>query len=263
MFFKINGELTMTSMTAPKRQTRTTRGSLVAVGLITTGLSLAFQPLVAYAQDNLQETILPVAPSVLAAIREAPFSELFRLDTPKAGQAYGVKDRDYKGNNNQLGVFTLWADAPEIDLLQVAIRYCLPDEAIAKAKTHLVQVELRSGGQTLVKIDQPAVSTESTLSEVTPAQYVTTTNYSSPFDDPFWSPYDYSTPYYSPAYLPEVNCSLGGSRLDLKPVKGAIAALPNQTLEMRLLFSNGMTSNWQLGQGTVSALKQLPSIQSK
>jgi hypothetical protein len=213
-----------------------------------------------YAQDNVQQTVLPVAPSVLAAIREAPFSEVFTLTTPRAGQAFAIKDQDYQPSNNEIGVFSLWADAPDVDLLQVAIRYCLPDEAIARDAAQLVQVDLRLDGETLVTIDQPAVSTNSTLYEVRPAQQATY-YYSSTFNDPFWNPYYYSTPYQSSTYLPEVNCSLGGSRLDLKPVKDAIAALPNQTLEMRLLFSNGMTSNWHLGGGTVSALKQLPTIQ--
>jgi hypothetical protein len=201
-----------------------------------------------------------VAPSVLAAIRAAPFSEVFTLTTPNAGQAFAIKDQDYQPNNNQIGVFSLWADAPDIDLLQVAIRYCLPDQAIAQAGAHLVEVELRLDGETLVKIDQPAVSTTSTVYEVSP-ETQNTTYYSSTFVDPFWNPYYYSAPYQSSTYIPEVNCSLGGSRLDLKPVKDAIATLPDQTLEMRLLFSNGMTANWHLGRGTVSALKQLPTIQ--
>lgn len=240
---------------------RRLRAPLVVAGLLATGLAWALPLQTTYAQGNVQETVLPVAPSVLAAIREAPFSEMFSVSTPNAGQAFAIKDQDFQGSNPQIGVVSLWADAPDIDLLQVALRYCLPDEAIARTDAHLVEVELRLNGQTLVTIDQPAVSTDASLYEVEPERYVTTTVYPSTFYDPFWNPYSYSTPYYTSTYSPAVNCSLGGSRLDLNPVRAELAALPNETLDMRLLFSNGMTSNWRLGRGTVSALKQLPSIQ--
>lgn len=48
--------------------------------------------------------------------------------------------------------------------------------------------------------------------------------------------------------------------LDLTPVRDSLAQLPNQTLDMQLLFENGMTSNWQLGRGPVEALNPLPSL---
>jgi hypothetical protein len=39
-----------------------------------------------------------------------------------------------------------------------------------------------------------------------------------------------------------------------------MAGLPETTLQARLLFSNGITHNWQLGGGTVRELKKLPSF---
>lgn len=200
----------------------------------------------------------------MAAIREAPFSKVFSVDTPKAGKALGIKDRDFKAGNKSIGAYSLWFDAPQANLLQVALLYCLPDNKFARARAHVVAIELIDNGQTLAKIDQPAISTDSTLYEVTPAQYVPTTFFApTSFYDPFWNPFSISTPYLSSTYVPGVECSLAGSRLDLQPVKAAIAALPNKTLTMRLLFNNGMTSDWRLGGGTVAALKQFPSLKGQ
>ena len=243
-------------------QSRTIRKNLVA-GLITTGLFTGLQAIRTHAQGNPLEVILPVAPTILKTIRQAPYSEMFTINTTKSGLAYGVKDRDFQGTNDRIGVYSLWADAPEADLLLVAILYCLPDEAIARSNVHLVSIELSADGKSLVTIDQPAVSTQSTLNEVTPAQQVSTYSYSNYYYDSFWSPGYFGSPYRTSTYIPAVNCSYGGSRLDLSPVKNAIASLPNQTLDMELLFSNGMTSNWRLGQRTVALVKELPSIQRK
>ena len=234
------------------------------VTFIAASLAIGIEQLSAHSQRNLQETILPgVQPSVLTAIREAPYSETFRIDTPKAGVAFGIKDRDYKASNDEIGVLSLWADAPEIDLLQVALRYCLPDQKLALSNAYLTEIQLSLKNELLVKINQPAVSTRAVLYEVAPARYIPNDYVyaHSAFRDSFWNPYSYTTSYRSSTYVPAVNCSLGGSRLDLNPVKDAIAALPKQTLNMRLVFSNGMTADWRLGKGTVAALKELPTIQ--
>ena len=243
-------------------QSPTIRKSLI-VSLITTGLFTGLKPLITHAQEDPVKVILPVAPTILKTIREAPYSEMFTINTTKSGLAYGVKERDYQGSNDSIGVYSLWADAPEADLLLVAILYCLPDEAIARSNAHLVSIELSADGKSLVTIDQPAVSTQSTLNEVTPAQQVSSYYYSNYYYDPFWSPGYFGSPYRTSTYIPAVNCSYGGSRLDLSPVKNAIASLPNQSLDLELLFSNGMTAKWRLGQHTVAALKELPSIQRK
>jgi hypothetical protein len=41
------------------------------------------------------------------------------------------------------------------------------------------------------------------------------------------------------------------------PLRNALPQLPNETLTMKLLFSNGMTSYWQIGGDTVAALEEL------
>jgi len=236
------------------------------VTFIATSLAIGVKQLSVHSQGNLQETILPgVAPSVLTAIREAPYSETFRIDTPKAGVAFGIKDRDYKASNDEISVLSLWADAPEIELLQVALRYCLPEQKLALSNAYLVEIQLSLKDELLVTIDQPAVSTRAALYEVAPARYVPN-DYVYAYNayrDSFWNPYSYITSYRTSTYVPAVNCSLGGSRFDLNPVKDAIATLPNQTLNMRLVFSNGMTADWRLGKGTVAALKELPTIQNQ
>jgi hypothetical protein len=50
------------------------------------------------------------------------------------------------------------------------------------------------------------------------------------------------------------------SRFDISQLTDQIAQLPNKTLQVQLLFSNGETKNWQLGGGTVQALKDLLAI---
>lgn len=260
-----NFEKSRSMKALPSKFTKTRRLGIVAGSLIAAGLITGFQPLPTTAQEMeaVREAVLPADPSVLAAIRQAPFSQVFSVNTPNAGKAVGIKDRDYK-SGGKIGVFSLWFDAPSVDLLQVALLYCLPDQQFARTRAHLVAVELMDNGQTLAKIDQPAVSTNSISYEVEPAQYV-----ASPFFIPgsfygsFWNPYGYTTPYLSSTYLPGVECSLGGSRLDLKPVKSQLANLPNKTLKMRLLFNNGMTSDWRLGRKTVATLKQASSIKGQ
>ncbi len=249
----------------PSKFTKTQRFGIVAGSLIAAGVIAGLQPLSTSAKEveAVREAVLPADPAVLAAIREAPFSQPFSVNTPKAGKASAIKDRDFKSGGN-IGVFSLWFDAPTVDLLQVALLYCLPGNKIANSRAHLVAVELMDKGQTLVKIDQPAVSTNSISYEVTPAQYVPTPFFTpGAFSGSFWGPYSYSTPYLSSTYYPGVDCSLGGSRLDLKPVKSQLAKLPNKTLKMRLLFNNGMTSDWRLGRKTVATLKQASSIKGQ
>lgn len=62
------------------------------------------------------------------------------------------------------------------------------------------------------------------------------------------------------SYTPAIDCSAGTTRFDLAPVLDKIAALPNRTLQVQLLFSNGSVQNWQLGGKTVQALKSLPEL---
>jgi hypothetical protein len=44
-------------------------------------------------------------------------------------------------------------------------------------------------------------------------------------------------------------------------VQTAISQLPSKTLNVDLLFSNGQVETWRLGQGSVEAIKTLPSLQ--
>jgi hypothetical protein len=86
----------------------------------------------------------------------------------------------------------------------------------------------------------------------------------SPFvGDFFWSePYSYSyfPDDFFPVYEPPLIAETGLSEFDISQLAGTIAQLPNQTLQMRLYFSDGETQTWHLGKGTVEALKQLVAI---
>ncbi|MEO1070324.1 MAG: hypothetical protein AAFW95_14630, partial [Cyanobacteria bacterium J06638_6] len=77
--------------------------------------------------DSSTRTNIPA--SVLAEIREAPFSQIFDLGDSRA---FAIKDQDYKASEPDIGVFSLWADVPELDRLALAVKYCLEDTSIAR-----------------------------------------------------------------------------------------------------------------------------------
>ena len=235
-------------------------GTAIASLITLSGLAAALRIAPSYAQDNIQERILPLSPSVLAAIWEAPFSELFTVETADNATAYGVKDKDYDPGEPEIGFFSLWGDVPDRDRLQVAVKYCFPNRDIARSNAYLAEIILLDGADPLVTIDQELALTRAQMSEIQPAQYVRTYYGASHFYDPFWNPY-YLSPSSLPAtYIPAIECSLGGARFDLMPVKDAIARFPNKRLKVKLIFSNGLVENWHLGRGTVKALKELPTI---
>jgi len=61
-------------------------------------------------------------------------------------------------------------------------------------------------------------------------------------------------------YISTVQCISGGSRFNLMPVKTQLAQLPVKTLQVEFVFSNGSVQKAKLGQGIVSAIKQLPTV---
>ena len=201
-----------------------------------------------------------IPPQVLAEIREAPFSELFSV---AGGGAFGVKDKDYNPAEPTVGVFSLWADIPERDRTEMVMKYCVENTAIAQASASLVEVSLLNGDETLVVIDDVVEAGTASINQVQPPRTsnVGTSFYFDPFSNPYYySPFSFGVSYSPTIRLPAVDCSAGISRFNLAPARSALAQLPNGTLRMRLLFSDGSTEYWQLGQGTVDAIKQMPSI---
>lgn len=211
------------------------------------------------AQADVMEDILPAAPSVMAAIREAPFSEVFTVTTATGDIGYGVKDKDFDPAYSMVGFYSLWADVPAQGLLQTAVMYCILDRSLEGAE--LEAITLMDGDTELVTLQEKVVATGARAHEVSPPQTVTT--YTSPFYSPYWGGayYGYYGSSYATTYVPAVDCSLGGARFNLLPVKAEIAQLPSKTLTAKLLFSDGQTETWRLGRGSVDAIKTLPSLQ--
>jgi hypothetical protein len=227
--------------------------------LVFTGTAVTFFSNSLNAQPSSPTTEQPteqLSPEVLAKIREAPFSKLFTV-----GPAYAVKDRDYQGSQSQIGFFSLWADIPDRNLLQVAVQYCLSDREIASSYAHLAEIILMDGDRQLVTIDKAINERVAEVKTVQPEQYVPGTFFASnTFYDPFWDPLWNSYGYATATYIPPVECSFGRSRFDLMPVKEAIAQLPDKTLNVKLLFNNGITQEWRLGRKTVEIIKEFPTI---
>jgi len=233
-------------------------GAAVPVGLMTAGVTTAMGG--GLATPVLAQTDLEIPPAVLAEIREAGFSEVFSLAD---GAAFGVKDQDYRASEPTVGVFSLWADVPVWERLELAMKYCVENTEIARNSAQLVEVGLQDGDTTLVTIDAVVETSSASLNQVQPPR---TTGagaslYYNPFSDPYYnSAFRFGLSYSPTVRLPGVDCSAGVARFDLNPVSTAIATLPDTTLTLRLLFSDGNTEYWQLGGGTVRALKQLPSV---
>ena len=80
-----------------------------------------------------------------------------------------------------------------------------------------------------------------------------------PFDDQFLNPLDENVDPYG-IRLPTVTCNAGSNQFDLTKLASAIAQLPNRTLQVKLVFSNGEIQNWHLGKATVQAIKNLLAI---
>lgn len=209
-------------------------------------------------ENELLQEVLEAPPEVIETIRNAPFSDIFTVALPNGGTAYAIKDKDFSPNYKSVGLYTLWGDAPEIDLLQVSVFYCFRNQAIANAM--LEEIAILDGSETLVTLDQGLVATQAQDIEIVPERYEPATIVSDPFYSPFWM-LGYSGDIGDPTYVPAENCSVGGGRFDLRPVQDAIAQLPNKTLDIRLEFNNGEVETWRLGRGTVEEMKSFPSLQ--
>ncbi len=70
-------------------------------GIVCLGLVAAIPTGPTHAQSNssvetdLIQEVLPFSGSLLAAIREAPLSQLFSVTMPSGATGYGVKDQDF------------------------------------------------------------------------------------------------------------------------------------------------------------------------
>jgi hypothetical protein len=131
---------------------------------------------------------------------------------------------------------------------------------------------LLSKNQPLVTINQPIKETPSYQKVVQSSTTVPGLGFWDPGtywgNDGFWDGVD--EPFWAgAATFPSVTCSAGGSRFNIAPLASAIAKrcceaqiaqLPPQTLQMKLIFSNGATSQWELRKKTVQALKELLAI---
>ena len=237
-------------------------GTVLAGSLVGAVLTALIQSIPSNAQGNVVEEILPVQASVLVTIREAPLRELFSVTTASGETAYGVKDKDFDPSYERVGFYSLWGDVPDQNLLQVAVLYCFRDRALTGSE--LEEIVLMDGDETLVTLNQKLVTTRAQNIEISPARSYQT--YADPFYYPYWGGIYYGTSGFGgtglvTSYLPAAECSFGGGRFDLLPVKDAIAQLPNKTLNVKLLFSNGLVENWRLGRGTVENMKELPTLQ--
>lgn len=245
----------------------------IATKCFTTGLMLALVQAPVAAQSNDQQVRDKIAPGItareLASIREAPYSKIFSSTSASGAPTFGLKDRDYNPGESKMGVFTLWADVPESEFFGVLVRYCVPDTSIAQDGAYLSEMSLIDNGETLLSLTANSAATVAKSEEVQAAQQVV---YSDPFYDPYfssWGGYSrrsrnfYRRSWYRPTiaeYIPAVNCSSGGNRFDLSEVKNEIRRLPEKTLQMKMLFSNGVVENWQLGKGTIAEMKKLPTL---
>ncbi|AGY58815.1 hypothetical protein [Gloeobacter kilaueensis] len=183
---------------------------------------------------------------VAVAVKAAPYSKLFTV-----GSVSFVKDKDFNASQPKLRFSSLWIDVPGQDILEVGVRYCVGDTDIASQGAYLAQVNLLDGSQLLVRIKKIVSTTPAQDRQIQAARYIPPT-----YGFGFWGGWiaDPGT------YFPSEDCSTGSTRFDLVPVKQALAALPNRTLNVQLLYNNGTVQNWQLGGGTVQALKQLPDL---
>jgi hypothetical protein len=217
----------------------------VAIFLVHSGTGVLLKSNPSYAVD---------IPTTTTSIKKAPFSKVFFT-----GSDYAVKDKDYKSSEPSIGFFSLWSKNPTNKRLQVAVQYCLPAHPLSESRPHLSAMTILDNNQPIVTINQGVGENRAQLRVVQPGYY-TPPLYPSfygedPFDDPFWKPLEREFDY-----VPAVTCSAGSNRFDLTKIAGAIAQLPNRTLQVKLVFSNGEIQNWHLGKKTVQAIKDLLTI---
>ncbi|BAC90538.1 hypothetical protein [Gloeobacter violaceus] len=222
----------------PEIHCRVLAGCLaVAVG---TALSM---PLAASAQEQS-------AAAAAAAVRKAPFSKVFTV-----GKAAFVKDKDYNPSEPNIQFFSLWIDAPAQKAFEVAVRYCVPEQDVSGDQAFLAEMVLLDGSRPLVRISRVLDTQRAREKQARPARYNPPVVVGGLYGG-FYGGYVVDPG----SYFPEIKCSAGSTRFDLAALKKQIAGLPNRTLKVQLLFSNGVEQGWQLGGATVQALKQLPGI---
>lgn len=193
-----------------------------------------------------------------ASIDKAPYSQVFYT-----GSVYAVRDHDYRGSDPAIGVSTLWSRNPAEDNLSVGVRYCVPQSDLIGSNTLLTKLVLSNNNQLLVTIDQSVAETPSYQRVVRDATTASEFGFWDPGaywgDDDFWNGFDDDF-WIDDATSPPVVCTAGSSRFNITPLASTIAQLPPETLQMTLIFSNGVTSQWKLGQKTVQALKGLLAL---
>jgi hypothetical protein len=191
------------------------------------------------------------------AIDRAPYNQLYR-----SGALYLVKGRDYDPQWPLQGVRTAWLYTPGTadgtGRLEVRADYCLKELAFAPPSTYLQAIDLVAGNRVLVSI-QDGLGALAVLDPILSPQPYNQT----PFDTRqaangvfvFPPRYYYNFPF--PVYHLREDCASDRGGFDLAPVADTLAGLPEQTLQMRLRFSNGTVSTWGIDGRTIAALKQL------
>ncbi len=195
-----------------------------------------------------------IAIATATPVKQAPFSKVFFT-----GSVYAVKDKDYEPSEPSIGFFSLWSKDPTNNYLQVTVQYCLPT-SLTTTNAHLTAIVLLNNKQPLVKIDRSVAESPARLRLVEPGYYNTPHGFGDPFDDQFLNPLDEKLDNIFGVHLPTVTCIAGSNQFDLTELTEAIAQLPNRTLQVKLVFSDGETQNWHLGKTTVQAIKDLLAI---
>ncbi|MBD2520732.1 hypothetical protein H6G93_38520 [Nostoc sp. FACHB-973] len=218
---------------------------------IASSFFLSFAPALAFAP-----VYAAAIPPKLASISQAPYSQLVFT-----GSVYAVKDKDYNPGNSSIGFFSVWSKNPVNKDLQVGVRYRLQDKYLGEPSTYLTGMTIMNHNQPLLTINQVIKEARTKKETLRPGYY--DPNYVA--TDPFWS-----DPFLYPSfddfdnglsfYVPPSHDYTGFTRFDISRLTGAIAQLPNETLDVQLTFNNGETEHWRLGKNTVQALKQLIAI---
>jgi hypothetical protein len=198
------------------------------------------------------------------SIQKAPYQKVFYT-----GSVYAVRDHNYKLSEPRIGVSTLWSKNPANGRLSLGVRYCVQDDTLADSTASLTKVQLLDQNQPLMTIDRPIKVIPSYERIVRDPNTAAELGFWEPFSfwngDDFWGGVDDSFWNSNPAWnnttsFPDVTCSAGSGRFSIAPLTDTIAQLPSQTLQMKLFFSNGASSQWKLEKKTVQALKTLLSI---
>ena len=198
-------------------------------------------------------------PTTTTSIKKAPFSQVFFT-----GSVYAVKDKDYESSEPFIGFFSFWSENPTNNHLLVSVRYCLPADSLTEANTGLTAIALLQNNHPLVTINQSVAENPARLILVRPGYYSPSHGFGDPFDDQFLNPLDENLDYnLGGIRIPTVTCNAGSNKFDLTKLAGAIAQLPNRTLQVKLMFSDGKSQNWHLGKATVQAIKDLVVIHQR